>query len=218
MKGFAMSSHKAFPRPGVIVFDIGNVLVSTDTARLIGHLQKLFSEDDAFFKALSKLTDMDKRYGLGLITTDEFVQIAQQELKLEYNDLVSSWNSIFTERSYILPFLQELREQDYILATCSNTNETHIKYLLSTYPLFDLLHHHIFSYHVHAYKPDATIYRAVEVATGKAPSEHLFLDDRPENVEGAREMGWDAICFQDAEQVQAELLGRGIRFTPWNLV
>jgi len=212
-----MSSEVLFPPSRVIVFDIGNVLVDADVAPLFDRLQNLCHDETKFFKFLSKLKDIDHRYGLGLITTDEMIQMVQHELSLEYNDFVSLWNDMFTERSYMLLFLQELREQGYTLAACSNTNEIHMKYLLSTYPCFSLLHHLIFSYVVHAYKPDPTIYRAVEAATGKAPSEHLLLDDRSENVVGAREVGWDAICFQDPEQVQAELLARGIQFTPWNL-
>src|SRR5436305_1639067 len=205
MKGMAVASQEPFPRPRVLVFDIGNVLVSTDTARFIGRLKSLFDEDTEFFKAIGKLKEMDERYGLGLMTTDEFMHMAGQELSLEHDDLVSLCNDLFIERSYIVPFLEELRDQGYVLAVCSNTNEIHVKYLLSAYPCFSLLHHLIFSYHVHAYKPSSAIYRAVEDATERAPFEHLFLDDLYENVVGARERGWDAICWSDPEQVQKEL-------------
>ncbi len=212
-----MNNQVLFPLPGVIVFDIGNVLVTTDLERFLARLKHLFPDDAEFTKALQWLDKDDDRYGLGLITTEEFLREVQADLGLDRKNFVDLWNHLFVERSYILPFLKELREQGYALAVCSNTNELHAEYLLSTYSCFDLIDHLIFSFEIHAHKPTSTIYRAVEAATGKPPSYHLFLDDLPENVEAARIMGWDAICFHDPCQVQEDLLARGLRFTRWKL-
>ena len=136
---------------------------------------------------------------------------------LDRESFVNLWNDLFIERSYIPPFLKELRGQDYALAVCSNTNELHIEYLRSTYSCFGLIDYFVFSHEVHAHKPTPAIYRAVEALTMKPASAHLFLDDLSENVEGARAVGWDAICFRDPNQVQEELFARGLQFTPWEL-
>jgi HAD superfamily hydrolase (TIGR01509 family) len=212
-----MTDHVLFPPPSVIVFDIGNVLVTADQERFLTRLKYLFPDDAEFAYALQWLDKEGDRYELGLITTEELLREVQAGLGLDRQNFVDSWNHLFIERSYILPFLKELREQGYPLAVCSNTNELHAQYLLSTYSCFDLIDNLIFSYRVHARKPIPTIYRAVEAVTCKPSSEHLFLDDLPENVEGALAMGWDAICFQDPRQVQEDLNARGIRFTPWKL-
>jgi putative hydrolase of the HAD superfamily len=216
-KGGIMADHVLFPPPSVIVFDIGNVLVTTDLGRFFARLKNLFPDDAEFAKAFQWLDKDDDRYELGLITTEELLQDVQAELGLDREKFVELWNNLFIERNYLLPFLKELREHGYALSVCSNTNELHVEYLLSTFSCFDLIDHFIFSYKVHAHKPTPTIYRAVEAVTGKPSYEHLFLDDLPENVEGARVMGWDAICFQDPRQVQEDLFMRGIRFTPWRL-
>lgn len=212
-----MADHVLIPSPSVIVFDIGNVLVTTDLGRFFARLKNLFPDDADFAKALQWLDKDDDLYGLGLMTTEELLQEVQLEIGIDRENFVDLWNHLFIERSYILPFLKELREQGYTLAVCSNTNEIHVEYLLSTFSCFDLIDHFIFSYKVHANKPTPTIYRAVEEVTGKPSCEHLFLDDLPENVEGARAVGWDAICFQDSGQVQEEIFSRGIRFTPWKI-
>lgn len=210
-----MTDHNHFPSTSVIVFDIGNVLVTTDIARAFDHINKLFPDKTEFARVLQWLQKYDGCYELGLITTENLLQEAQSELGIERGIFIDAWNHLFTERSYVLPFLKELHEQGYILAACSNTNDLHMRYLLSTFSCFSLIDHFILSYQVHAQKPSPEIYHAVEMATGKPSSEHLFLDDRLENIEGACIMGWDIIHFRHPTQVQEELFSRGIRFTPW---
>lgn len=210
-----MTYRTVISSPSVIVFDIGNVLVTTDLPRFFAHLKNLFPDDAEFAKALQWLDKDDDRYELGLITTEELLREVQAELGLGRENFIDLWNHLFVERSYVLTLLNELHEQGYALAVCSNTNEVHVEYLLSTFSCFDLIDHFIFSYKVHANKPTPTIYRAVEEVTGKPSREHLFLDDLLENIEGARAVGWDAIHFQDPGQVQVELFARGIWFTPW---
>ncbi len=214
-----MIGHNSAAKPRVIVFDIGNVLVGLDWARPVARIKRLFPQVADAAGALRRLDSASGRYGLGLITTEEFVAQARQELGLDLDaeTFISLWNDIFVERPYMLPFLQELREQGHRLAICSNTNALHIEFLQSFSACFAQIHHPIFSHEVHAYKPDLAIYRAVETATGQGAAEHLFLDDLPENVAGARAAGWDAICFETPEQVQRELVARGLRFAPWQL-
>lgn len=59
-------------------------------------------------------------------------------------------------------------------------------------------------------KPDPDIYRIHAQRFGLTPSETFFTDDSPANVEGAREAGWHAVLYQDAEKLRQDLLDRGI--------
>ena len=210
-----MADRVLFPSPSVIVFDIGNVLVTADPGRLFARLKSLFHDDADFARVLQWLNKDGDLYELGLMTTEELLREVQTELGLDRASFVDLWNHLFVERSYMLPFLKELREQGYTLAVCSNTNEIHKEYLLSNFSCFDYIDHFIFSYIVHANKPTPTIYRAVESLTEKPSREHLFLDDLSENVEGASAVGWDVIHFKHPGQVQEELFAKGVRFTPW---
>lgn len=204
-------------RPGVIVLDIGNVLVGLDFLRFLLRLEQLFPDAAELARARRWLSDTEDRYALGLLSTEEFLQGASQELGIDRERFVEMWNDIFVERAYMLPFMQELCAQGYTLAICSNTNELHMEYLQGISPCFAQAQHIVFSYRVGALKPDLAIYRAVEAATGRPAAEHLFLDDLPANVAGARAAGWDAICFETPEQAQTELIAREIQFTPWKL-
>ncbi|HEY7356392.1 MAG TPA: HAD family phosphatase [Ktedonobacterales bacterium] len=212
-----MPEQQGSPQPRVIVLDVGNVLVGLDFGRSRQRLQRLFPDEKRLARVQRWLRSVEDPYALGLITTEEFVQGALRELGLGREEFIDLWNDIFIERAYMLPFLRELRAQGYTLGICSNTNELHMEYLQRVNPCFAEAQHLIYSYRVGALKPDPAIYQAVEAATGQPAAAHLFLDDLPENVAGARALGWDAICFETPEQAQAELVARGIRFTPWKL-
>ena len=54
-------------------------------------------------------------------------------------------------------------------------------------------------------KPDARIFQLALEKLGIAPSESVFLDDFPENVEAARAVGMHAIHFTWPEQALKEL-------------
>ena len=53
-------------------------------------------------------------------------------------------------------------------------------------------------------KPDPRIYEALERLAGKRGGQILYLDDRPENIEGGRRCGWQVILQEDpAKSLQA---------------
>jgi len=76
----------------------------------------------------------------------------------------------------------------------------------------DLFDHHSFSYELRAAKPEAAIYQHALKGLGVEPAEALFIDDRPENVEGAQACGIRSIQFESPrrlrEQIE-ELAGTG---------
>jgi putative hydrolase of the HAD superfamily len=58
-------------------------------------------------------------------------------------------------------------------------------------------------------KPDPAIYRLCLNALGCEPHRTLFFDDRPNNIEGARQAGMKAHLFESADQAAA-LVGSGL--------
>jgi putative hydrolase of the HAD superfamily len=50
----------------------------------------------------------------------------------------------------------------------------------------------VFSCDLGRMKPEAEVYEQVERRTARPPQELLFFDDRPPNVEGAAQQGWQA--------------------------
>jgi HAD superfamily hydrolase (TIGR01509 family) len=59
-------------------------------------------------------------------------------------------------------------------------------------------------------KPSPLIYQKAIEAAGCHPSECFFTDDIQDYVEGAKREGIDAVQFQSATQIEAELNERGV--------
>ena len=59
-------------------------------------------------------------------------------------------------------------------------------------------------------KPDPRIYEILCERAGIAPSDCVFIDDGPHNVAGAKAAGMDGIHFTGAENLEAELIKRGL--------
>ena len=59
-------------------------------------------------------------------------------------------------------------------------------------------------------KPGPEIYEHAIARFGVRPAEAFFVDDRPENVEGALAVGMDAVPFTDAAALRAALIMRGV--------
>lgn len=61
------------------------------------------------------------------------------------------------------------------------------------------------SYEEGLQKPEPDFYLPACQRLGVQPEEVVFIDDREQCVEGARQVGMHAILFQDTDQVIAEL-------------
>jgi 2-haloacid dehalogenase len=80
----------------------------------------------------------------------------------------------------------------------------------STAPLFDHFTDIIVSGEEQVSKPDPAIYHLALTRFGLTLGEALFVDDRLENVESARENGFVGHHFTDAARLEGELLSLGV--------
>jgi len=78
-------------------------------------------------------------------------------------------------------------KKKYSVLLLSNTNSIHYKYGYCQYEFLNLFDKLFLSYEIGAAKPEEAIYRAVETYTRKPSSEHFFIDDIKEYVEGAKD-------------------------------
>ena len=69
----------------------------------------------------------------------------------------------------------------------------------------------IISYEVKTIKPEPAIYQALLDTYPILPDESVFLDDRKENIEGAKNFGFHTILFTQPDQAKEELRRMGVR-------
>ena len=77
-------------------------------------------------------------------------------------------------------------------------------------PLAGLFHRMVISAEVHLMKPDPRIYARMLGELGVMPHEAVFIDDRPENVEGAKRVGMHAFQFTSPPEVFRNLEALGV--------
>jgi len=68
----------------------------------------------------------------------------------------------------------------------------------------------VFSGDVQAIKPEARIYQLLAERHGLEPARTVFIDDMPDNVLAARNLGWHAIHFETAAALAQQLQGHGL--------
>lgn len=68
----------------------------------------------------------------------------------------------------------------------------------------------VFSFQKHRIKPEPELYEALTEQYGLNPAECLFLDDKPENIETAKRLGWNGIVFTTYEEALQQLKEYGV--------
>jgi putative hydrolase of the HAD superfamily len=118
---------------------------------------------------------------------------------------VELWND-FDER--ILGWAARLQAHGVRTAILSNLPGSIGEALRATPGFLDPFDHVTFSYELGIVKPDAAIYHDALRGLDVAPGEALFLDDRPENIEGARAVGLMGEVYSSWENFLDQALKR----------
>ncbi|MEQ1949132.1 MAG: HAD family phosphatase [Bryobacteraceae bacterium] len=108
----------------------------------------------------------------------------------------------------VFKWASQLRAAGILTAMLSNLPRPLGERLRATPGFFDHFDHLTLSYELGVNKPDAVIYRHSVEGLGIQPQEGLFLDDRADNIAGARAQGIHAEQFSTWEDFVANQMGR----------
>lgn len=114
------------------------------------------------------------------------------------------WNEIFTEIPENVRLLRRLAAS-YPIFALSNTNPWHAAYLERTFDWMRLFKTRFYSFTLGARKPDPKIFRGALERAGVLPDSVLYIDDRLENVETARDLGMQTIYLASPELLKAAI-------------
>jgi putative hydrolase of the HAD superfamily len=208
-----------------LFFDCGNVLVAFDIGIVCREL--------AVFSPLSPDRIFSAIYGQGLlfggslhhqletgqIGIPEFFHQAKKAIQANSGLTMEKFqeiaNGIFKENTAIKKILGHVK-QNFKLSILSNTNELNWNYLQNFSVIKDNFENSdiFLSFKIGSKKPDPAIFRTVLEKCAFQPSEILFIDDEPRNVEGFAKFGVRGIkynCRTDSlEKLNADLANLGI--------
>lgn len=194
-----------------IIFDLGKVLVHFDFKRAYRELEGLCPYPASEIPKRLAPTGLVWRFETGLIEPRDFVEQFSRilDLPVDYDRFCRIWGNIFGEILVPESLLEGLAAR-YRLLLLSNTNAIHFEIIRQNYPLIHHFHDLILSYEVKAMKPRPEIFQAAVARAGCQPEECFFTDDMAQFVEGAQQVGIDAVQFRSAGQLEEELKSRGI--------
>lgn len=199
------------PRPEMVLFDIGNVLITwrpedrLDEIVGVARRKQLFETVD--------MHAMNERFDRGEDFRDVVTQTAAAHPHL--SDTIMLWHDRWLDlatppiaRSVRL--LRALRRRGILVAALSNfgidsfaRSEKRDRFLTE----FDRRY---ISGHMGVTKPDPRIYEMVEDDCKIAPERLLFTDDREENIAAARVRGWQTHLFTGPEGWADRLVSAGL--------
>jgi glucose-1-phosphatase len=195
-----------------IVFDLGNVLIPFDFNKAIIKLNQIENgmgdRLNNFFKSNYNLhRDFEK----GKIPENDFINrmLDVVDHRIDPATFCRYYGDIFSLNKNVISLLPVLK-RNYKLFLLSNTDSIHKKYGWEKYEFLNNFKKLILSFEVGAVKPEAKIYRAVEEVSGFSSSEHFFIDDIQEYVDGAKKIGWDALQFINYQKLLNDLKERNI--------
>lgn len=201
----------------IVLWDIGNVLVSFEYDTAFKELGKflnpltamlLWAKKDEFLKDIRSELDLLET---GKMTLEQLFSRLKGKIgmNMEFDQFKSVWCGIFELKEDVIAYAHTLSEK-YDAYFLSNTNQAHYEYLTQTYPVLNFVKGKAVSYEIGIMKPAREYFeKTLDVLELKA-EECVFIDDNPNNVSAAEELGIAGITFTDLDQLKSALGEKGI--------
>jgi glucose-1-phosphatase len=203
-------------REPVLIFDFGNVIAFFDYLlawEKFGHGLGLTGPELRELLEQRGLDALHRRFETGEIAPEEFAVslMTMGGFALSYAEFVTIWQDIFRLNEPVARLIGCLKSSGYTLLLGSNTNVIHSTYFRHKFiPPFDQFDRLVLSHEVGHMKPDRHFYEACVAAANVPPSSCAFIDDLPENVEGARQAGLVAIHYLTTPTLIDDLIRLGV--------
>ncbi|MGN0377207.1 MAG: HAD family hydrolase [Suilimivivens sp.] len=192
-----------------IIFDMGNVLLRFNPEIPLNLFCKTEEAKTIIRKELFNGPEWIQG-DYGTITSAGRFEPVSKRVPKEYHEelyrCVMEWDICMKPIPGALEFCEYVKEQDYRIYVLSNADNTFHDYFPRFAPetYFDGV---MVSSDVHMIKPELRIYEHFLKTYHLLPEECLFIDDRPENIEGAQKTGINGYVFQgDFETIKTRLL------------
>ena len=192
-----------------IVFDIGNVLVKFQPDQA---MRELGIEEEKIPK-MAQATYSNPIWGeldRGVIPEaeiiDKMVTVApeyEEEIRLFFRD---GKDKVVKTYPYAKAWIEELQQNGYKVYLLSNYPENYFElHRKSQLDFANVVDGMIISGMVKMVKPNTDIYECLFDTYNLKSEECVFLDDRPENIEGGEKLGMRGIVFESYEDAKSKL-------------
>lgn len=193
----------------VIMFDLGNVIICFDHMIAAEEIAKYSSWGADEIYNLFFHSELTEKFDMGQIDEDQFYRAVRRVLNLDglsKDRFYQIWSDIFWENPGIAEVIKEVKDKYEKVFIISNVNKVHFEFIWRKFPVVREADEIILSYKVGALKPDPKIYKVAIEKAGSRVDQILYIDDRPDLVQGGMKVGLKAIWFRNIDQIRELLL------------
>lgn len=195
-----------------IVFDFGNVVGFFDHFKTLQRLQQFTTTPAQVMYASIFNGELEDEFESGRISEEQFLTrfIDLCKLTCGAEQLGPMVADIFTPNPEVCELIPLLKPR-YRLLLGSNTNIIHARYFREQFAeVLRHLDHLVLSYEIGVRKPKPGFFEHCQKLADSAPHECLFIDDLPDNVAAARQLGWQGIVYQPNNHLADQLRRHGV--------
>lgn len=152
---------------------------------------------EKLFKAAHDIKEW-KEFTLGYITEEEYLKAVASnfEGKIDLEKLKNCILKDFQINSDLLKYLKTIKER-FILGIISNNPKEWFDYCRKHFYLDGIFKIYAISSYIHIRKPNVGIFKSALDQAKIVASEALYIDNRPDRVNGALELGIKVIVFNN---------------------
>jgi len=210
---------KASVPPRAVIVDVGGVIEETPSTGWVQRWEtRLHLEPGGLAEVVSRIWQDGRTGAVGLSGIERRTAAALELDPVSSHEL---WNDVWAEyvgtlREDLLDYFASLRPR-YKTAILSNSFVGARERERALYGFEDAFDVVVYSHEEGLEKPTAAFYRLACQRLGVSPPEAIFVDDLPENIEGAHRVGMKTVLFESVEQTIEDvnrLLSRMPRVRP----
>lgn len=194
-----------------IVFDFGEVIAKVDVKQIEDFTTKSFNiNKEELITAIKDMRDFVAKGGSEKQFWEQFARSKNISLPEDwYTQLRNVIKNSITGIPETIAIIKSLKEHGYQTALLSNATQEQAEIVkqLGYYDLFDPV---VLSCDIKVSKPNPEAFKILLEKLHVASSCVLFIDDKLDNVEAAKKLGFDAIQFTTPEQLKRELESKKI--------
>ncbi len=192
-----------------VIFDLGGVIVRTEDQTPRRQLASRLGIPPAELSQIIFDSVTAMKASTGLLTTTEHQAAVANTLSLNAAEITSVWDEFWAgDRvdTRLVEYLRSLRPR-YKTGLLSNAWDDLRRVITDRWHIEDAFDVIIISAEVGLAKPDHQIYHLLLDRMDVAPDEAVFVDDFPQNIRAAQEVGLHTVHFRSQQQALNDLEG-----------
>jgi len=189
-----------------VIFDLGGVYFSDGTRQAIDKIAAGYGVDRQAVAGFLN-GEAGASYRTGRITVDQFWQQATTSwnIRASAQALSTIWCESYQPIRGTVSLVEQLRTAGHQLLYLSDNTRERVDYLEEKYGFLKNFDDGVFSHLVRCKKPDPKIYELLLAKAVNPAAACVYIDDKPDYLMPAKELGLQVIAFKNAAQLEAGL-------------